>query len=191
MPGVGHVGCARAALQMSQRRPAPAPRVGAHPHDPLPLRRLSLAAPPRQWLVPLARAARGPGQHAAGIAPPFVRVPARHLAVATPDRPAAEPRRSRPSELSRRARRGPGSGWRAGSQHRPQMRRHPGRRGAQALGVGQWPNPLAVCPRGRRVGARRGNRGERWGAVPASEAPTLWRDSAPLPRLDDSPSGGR
>jgi hypothetical protein len=90
MPGVGDVGRARAALYASQRRPAPARRVGAHPRDPLPLRRLPLAAPPRERPVSLARSSRRPVHHPARNSPTLIRVPARLVAVAPPDRPSAE-----------------------------------------------------------------------------------------------------
>ena len=92
MPGVGHVGRARAALQKSQRRPAPAPRVRANPCDPLPLSGLPLAPPPEQWLVPLARAAALPRPHPAGISSVFGWRASNQSAVATLHRLASEPR---------------------------------------------------------------------------------------------------
>jgi len=95
------VGRARAALPWPHRCPAQACWVRANPHYPLPVRSLSLATPAWEWLLPMAHAAAPPVRHASRIASALVRVAPRLVAVATPDRPAAEP--PRPSELSLRA----------------------------------------------------------------------------------------
>ena len=103
MPGVGPVGRARPALRQPHRCSAWSGVSNSAAADPLPVCRLSLASPARQWLVPLARSADRPCRHPAGIAPVLGWHSPGSVAIPTPVLIAAEPRAPRLSEVSRPA----------------------------------------------------------------------------------------